>query len=285
MQRTTTGAATNEAGAATAEPTLRTFILFTACCAVSACGSLPDGTRWGASTTLTPGWQHVGESARAAARSTWVWGPLAGAAVLQVDSWDDEVSEWARDETPVFGSTSSAQDWSDGLRNAAVAGYAVSVLATPSGPVDGDWLAAKTRGAAVGVGAFAVTAGITEGLKAATSRERPNGVDEESLPSGHAANAAVFNTLTVQNLQSIDMGSRMRTSLEIGAGAVTAGTAWARVESGDHYPSDVLVGMALGNFMGAFFSQAFLGLEPGARLAFGAEPVRGGAVVHWEMRF
>ena len=182
---------------------------------------------------------------------------------MQVDSWDEDVSEWARDETPIFGSEGSAQDWSDGLRNAAVAGYAVSVLATPS----------KARNAAVGVGAFAVTAGITEGLKVATSRERPNGIDDKSLPSGHAANAAVFNTLTVHNLQAIDMGSRLRTSLEIGAGAVTVGTAWARVESGDHYPSDVLVGMALGNFMGAFFAQTFLGLEPDARLAFGAEPV------------
>jgi membrane-associated phospholipid phosphatase len=194
---------------------------------------------------------------------------------MQVDSWDEDVSEWARDETPIFGSEGSAQDWSDGLRNAAVAGYAVSVLATPS----------KARNAAVGVGAFAVTAGVTEGLKVATSRERPNGIDDKSLPSGHAANAAVFNTLTVHNLQAIDMGSRLRTSLEIGAGAVTVGTAWARVESGDHYPSDVLVGMALGNFMGAFFAQTFLGLEPDAQMAFGAEPVRGGAMLHWEMRF
>jgi membrane-associated phospholipid phosphatase len=194
---------------------------------------------------------------------------------MQVDSWDEDVSEWARDETPIFGSEGSAQDWSDGLRNAAVAGYAVSVLATPS----------KARNAAVGVGAFAVTAGVTEGLKVATSRERPNGIDDKSLPSGHAANAAVFNTLTVHNLQAIDMGSRLRTSLEIGAGAVTVGTAWARVESGDHYPSDVLVGMALGNFMGAFFAQTFLGLEPDAQMAFGAEPVRGGAMLHWEIRF
>jgi membrane-associated phospholipid phosphatase len=212
---------------------------------------------------------------RDAAQSPWVWGPLAGAAVLQLDSWDEDVSEWARDETPVFGSASSAQDWSDGLRNASAAGYAVSVIATPS----------KARNAAVGVGAFAVTAGITEALKVATSRERPNGIDDKSLPSGHAANAAVFNTLTVHNLRGIDMNSRLRTTLEVGAGAVTVGTAWARVESGDHYPSDVLVGMALGNFVGALFAQVFLGREPDANLAFGAEPVRGGARLHWEMRF
>jgi membrane-associated phospholipid phosphatase len=233
-------------------------ILLAVCCAVSGCSSLS--------------WDHVGESAREAATSPWVWGPLAGAAVMQVDSWDEDVSEWARDETPVFGSTNSAQDWSDGLRNASAVGYAASVIATPSR-------------ALVGVGAFAVTGGLTEGLKVTTSRERPNGNDDKSLPSGHAANAAVFNTLTLHELQRIDLGPRTRTSLEFAAGAVTAGTAWARVESGDHYPSDVLVGIAVGHFVGEFFARVFPDREPDANLAFGAEPVRDGARLHWEWRF
>lgn len=233
----------------------------------------------------TLSWDRVGESAREAASSPWVWGPLAGAAVLQLDSWDDEVSEWARDETPVFGSGTSAQDWSDGLRNASFAGYVVSMLATPGDSSDGNWAASKARDAAVGIGAFAVTGGITEVLKITTSRERPNGNDDKSLPSGHAANASLFNTLTASNLQRIDMSPGLRTSLGIVAGAATAGTAWARVESGDHYPSDVLVGMAVGRFVGAVFAQVFLSREPDANLAFGAEPLRGGAMLRLEARF
>jgi membrane-associated phospholipid phosphatase len=227
----------------------------------------------------------VKASAVDAVKSPWVWAPLAGAAVLQVDSWDEDVADWASDETPVFGSPETAGDWSDGLRTASVVGYAASVLATPSGALDGDWLLAKAQGAAVGAGAFAATAGVTTGLKSLTSRERPDGSDDESFPSGHASTAAVFGALTVRNLQSIDTSPAMRTTLEIGAGAITAGTAWARVEAGRHYPSDVLVGIALGNFMGAFFTEAFLGLEPGARFAFSAEPTRGGALVRWDMRF
>jgi membrane-associated phospholipid phosphatase len=89
----------------------------------------------------------------------------------------------------------------------------------------------------------------------------------------------------VRNLRSIEMSPTLRTTFEIGAGAITAGTAWARVEAGRHYPSDVLLGIALGNFMGAFFTEAFLGLEPGARLSFSAEPARDGAVLRWQMRF
>lgn len=246
---------------------------------------MPDGSRWGDAATLTPGWQRVKASAVDAVRSPWVWGPIASAAVLQVDSWDEDVADWASDETPIFGSPENAADWSDGLRIASAVGYGASVLATPSGDFDGDWLRAKAQGAAVGAGAFAVTAGVTSGLKSLTSRERPDGSDDNSLPSGHASTAAVFGTLTVRNLQSIDISPAMRTTLEIGAGAMTAGTAWARVEAGRHYPSDVLVGIALGNFMGAFFTEAFLGLEPGARFSFSAAPVRGGAVLGWEMRF
>jgi membrane-associated phospholipid phosphatase len=241
--------------------------------------------RWGDSATLTPGWQRVKVSAVDAAKSPWVWGPLAGAAVLQVDSWDEDLADWASDTTPLFGSVPHAEDWSDGLRDASLLGYAAGVLATPSGELDGGWLAAKTKGALVGVGAFVTTSTVTSGLKSLTSRERPNGADDRSFPSGHASTAAVFGTLTVRNLQSIDTSQALRTTLEIGAGTITAGTAWARVEAGAHYPSDVLVGVALGNFMAAFFTEAFLGLEPGTKLAFGAEPTRGGAVLSWQMRF
>ena len=264
---------------------MQTRLLLVACCLASGCASLPDGSRWGASATIAPGWQRVGTAAKDAVRSPWVWAPLAGAVVLQVDSWDEDVSDWAREASPVFGSTENAEDWSDGLRNAAIAGYAVSVLATPSGAFDGDWLTAKAAGATVGVGAFAATGGVTSGLKSLTSRGRPDGTDDDSLPSGHASIAAVFDTMAMRNLQSIEMSPTLRTTFEIGAGAITAGTAWARVEAGRHYPSDVLVGIALGNFMGAFFSEAFLGLERSERFSLSADPAPGGAVLRWEMRF
>ena len=255
------------------------------CLLCSACASLPDGSRWGDSATLAPGWERIKVSAVDAAKSPWVWAPLAGAAVLQIDSWDEDVADWASDATPVFGSVESAEDWGDGLRDASVVGYAASVLATPSGEAGGEWWVAKAKGAAVGVGAFAATAGVTGGLKSLTTRERPNGSGDDSFPSGHASTAAVFDTMTVRNLQGIEMSAPLRTTLEIGAGAITAGTAWARVEAGAHYPSDVLVGVALGNFFAAFFTEAFLGLEPDARLAFSADPAHGGGVLRWDVRF
>jgi membrane-associated phospholipid phosphatase len=259
--------------------------MLASCLLLAGCTTLPDGSRWGANATITPGWQRVGEAALDAARNPWVWGPLAGAAILQIDSWDEDVSDWAHDSTPVFGSESNAADWSTGLQVASVAVYVSSVLATPSGEVDGDWFAAKAKGTAVGLGAFAVTSGVTSGLKSVVSRERPDGSDDDSFPSGHASTAAVFDTLTVRNLKTIDMSPALRTTLVVGTGAITAGSAWARVEANKHYPSDVLVGVAIGNYMAAFFTDAFMGLAPDSRLGFSAEPAPGGAMLRVDVRF
>jgi hypothetical protein len=40
--------------------------------------------------------------------------------------------------------------------------------------------------------------------------------------------------------------------------SLAAGAAWARVEAREHYPTDVLMGMALGNFTAVLIHDAFL---------------------------
>ncbi|NJD31957.1 MAG: phosphatase PAP2 family protein [Gammaproteobacteria bacterium] len=203
---------------------------------------------------------------------------------MQIDDWDQRVSDWAYDSNPVFGSRKSAQNWSDGLEAAAGAGYVVSVFATPSGSSGADWWSAKARGGMVGLGAIATTSLTTEGLKAAVNRQRPDGNDR-SFPSGHTSFAGVADTLTARNLQSIPMASGTRTALTVGLDTLTIATGWARVEAGAHYPSDVMVGMSIGNFFGLMFTDAFLrdGLSDRVALAF--QPVQGGGEVVWQMRF
>ena len=64
------------------------------------CTTLPDGSRWGARATFDAGWSRVGEAALHAVENPWVWAPLAGAAVLQIDDWDQDASDWAYDSIP-----------------------------------------------------------------------------------------------------------------------------------------------------------------------------------------
>jgi hypothetical protein len=55
------------------------------------------------------------------------------------------------------------------------------------------------------------------------------------------------------------------------------GASWARLEGNYHYPSDVLLGAALGNFIGRFLNDAFIGPNDPRYLGQGATRPRGRA--------
>ncbi len=224
------------------------------------CGTLPNGRGWGQDATIKPGWVAVRESAVRAARSPYTWAPLAGALLLQIDDWDENISTWAADKTPVFGSRKSAQDASDVFRGLAIVAWATTALATPSGDSSDAWLAAKSKGFAVVAAANLLNGGATTALKHWSDRTRPDGSDRNSFPSGHSSFTTLSATLAARNLQTIDMGARYRQAMKIGFGVFAGGAAWARVEANVHYPSDVLVGAAIGHFIGAFINDAFMGL-------------------------
>jgi len=248
------------------------------------CGTLPDGRRWGQDATVTPGFERIKESAANAARDPWVWAPLVGAAVFQVDDWDRRTADWAQQRTPVFGSQRSAEDWSDHLRTASVLAHYGTLAATPSGDTPAQWFADKAKGTLVHVAAVSGTVLVTRTLKTTIDRERPNGLGTESFPSGHTSTSAVHTRLASRNLESIEMSAMTRTSLDVGLYALTVGTSWARIEAGWHYPSDTLVGMALGNFIASFVNDAFLGLERNAaRVAIA--PIERGAMLHFNVGF
>jgi membrane-associated phospholipid phosphatase len=115
-------------------------------------------------------------------------------------------------------------------------------------------------------------------LKSATDRTRSNGSDRESFPSGHSSGAALFTTLTSKNLEAYGWSDSALIASRLGLGTLTAATAWARVEANQHYPSDVLAGIAIGHFFGAFFTDAFLGMDNPRNTLVLFEPSRKGAV-------
>ncbi|NQZ56936.1 MAG: phosphatase PAP2 family protein, partial [Lentisphaeraceae bacterium] len=64
------------------------------------------------------------------------------------------------------------------------------------------------------------------------------------------------------------MNDKLRMTLQ-GANLVLAsGTAWARVESGKHYPSDVLAGAALGRVISIFVHDVLMDLPETEKLSF-----------------
>ncbi len=247
------------------------------------CSTLPSGRGWGAEATIRPGWEQVRHAVVDAAKDPFVWLPAAGALAFQINSFDRKTSDWARENTPVYGSTENAERWSDNLRTACGFAMAGTLVATPSGTDASEWFENKLRGGAVELAAIGATSLTTTILKSSTGRTRPNGSNDESFLSGHTSSAAVSCRLAKINLDSIEIGSGARLAMDIGLDVTVIGTAWARVEAGAHFPSDVLAGMALGNFFGRFVTDAFLG--EGAHQSVALTPMEGGAQLSWTIRF
>src|SRR5579872_7198263 len=160
--------------------------------ASSGCATLSNGDRWGEAVTVSPGWDRVTESAARAMADPWVWGPLAGAAVTQIDHWDRKISNWARRDTPLFGSETRATEWSNNLRSASVAADALTVLLAPSGEFGTGWVVDKVKGYAVDLVAATVAVESTTGIKHLAPRTRPNDSGNDSFPSGHAATSSSY---------------------------------------------------------------------------------------------
>lgn len=246
---------------------------------LAGCGTLPGGGLWGGGATLRPGWERIGTAARQAALAPQTWAPLAGAAVFRLTDWDNQVSRWAVNHNPVFGSEDDADSASDTLAYAGGGILALTILAAPDGTEPGPWLAAKAKGTVGDLAAIFAAQGVSEGLKSATHRPRPDRTDNKSFPSGHATAASSFATLASRNLEAYSLTSGERTLSDIGLGSLAAATCWSRVEAGKHYPSDVLVGASLGYFISAFANDAFLGNNSGSPLRATLDTSRHGAVI------
>jgi membrane-associated phospholipid phosphatase len=257
----------------------RLLLIVTSFLILAGCGTLPGGGRWGEGVTLRPGWARIGTAARDAALAPQTWAPLAGAAVFRLTDWDQQVSHWAVNHNPVFGSTDNADSASDTLAYAGGGILGLTILAAPDGSEPGPWLVDKGKGAVGDVAAVFLAQGVSEGLKRATHRPRPDRTDNQSFPSGHATAAVSFATLASRNLEAYPLSPGERTAANIGLGSLAAATCWARVEAGKHYPSDVLVGAALGYYVSAVVNDAFLASDAGTPVRATFDTSRRGAMI------
>jgi PAP2 superfamily len=250
---------------------------------LGACATGADGPFWGADATIAPGWDRLGRAAVGAAADPFTWAPVVGAAAVQIGDLDNEIADWANEETPVFGSRETASDASDWLRGAGVAVYVGTGLGAPA--PRGDWLSAKAKGFAVGAAAMAATIGVTDLAKVISDRERPMGRDNDSFPSGHASLTSVSSRLASETLRYYDLPRGARIAADAGLVGLALATAWARVEAGDHHPADVLAGAALGNFLAVFATEAFLRDTLGGSAALHATANRDGMKIGMSIVF
>ena len=247
--------------------------------ALAGCGTLPNGRGWGQDATLVPGQERLKRAAIQAIRDPMIWGPAAGAAVFGLTDLDERVSTWASENTPIFGSPSRADNASDTLLAATNASYLVTALATPSGNEPRVWVLSKLKGLGVEYAAVKATGLSTDVLKHWTDRERPDGSDHSSFPSRHSSTGFARATLAGRNVGALPLGDHTKTVMKVGVMTLAAGTAWARVEAQKHFPSDILAGAALGNFIASFAHDAFLGSADDRKIGLSVAPSRRGLIV------
>jgi len=251
----------------------------------SGCTSQQGRPSWGENALWPVDGHRIVEAARGALLDPQTWVPAAGALVFRIDDWDHKASDWASEHTPIFGSQDGARKASDDLLLGLSAEVPVTALATPSGDDPKEWATAKAKGLAVEGGAAGVNGLTTELLKGAVGRERPNGENNKSFPSGHGSGSFAAVALSNRNLDSIDMSPDVRRVCQIGNVGLASAVAWARVEGKVHYPSDVLAGAALGHFFAAFIYDAFMNLPKDSPVEVAITPLDGGGAVSVAFRF
>ncbi len=200
------------------------------------------------------GMKQIRSAGMTAAQDPMTWVPMATALLIGATDTDHKISNWATEHHPVYGSQSAAQDASDRLRTALAGSALVTSLAAP-GNRDA-LLPGRTGSLATAAMAAATTSQFTGALKDSTGRTRPNDVDQRSFPSSHSAAASTYATISAQRANALPLSLGQRRTLQTGFHVIAAATAWARVEAQAHYPIDVLIGFALGNFTAVLFNEA-----------------------------
>jgi membrane-associated phospholipid phosphatase len=153
---------------------------------------------------------------------------IGGEAALVLAPFDEDISSAMRGTNASLGTLGDA------------AGGTIAMASIVGGTVTASLLSHSPR---LKSSAFALAQAATveiafvESLKYITQRERPDGSDNLSFPSGHSAAA-----FTVAAVFSHYYGWKWGVPLYAAAGLVAV----SRVEKGKHWPSDVAAGATIG---------------------------------------
>ena len=118
---------------------------------------MPSGRAWGEKAIYPFEWERIPQAAKNAALDPVTWVPLLGAGVVAAGGWDNNISDWATEHTPVFGSIEKAKDYSDVARDVLLVEGLATGLLTPSGDEPGQWFLAKGKGMLVEAAALGAT--------------------------------------------------------------------------------------------------------------------------------
>ncbi len=209
--------------------------------------------------TFLPGPERTQAALLKAAADPWTWRPLVAGVLLDASQFDEELSERARTDQPVFGSERAAHAAGRDLLTAL---RVVSLAATISSEGADEvlsWSGEKNEDLGGHILATGSTLLAIEGLGGLLPRSSPNDESNRSFPSSTAGEAFSHATWTRRGLEGSELPPGYTGAASVGANVLAFGSSWARIEAGEQHLMDVLAGMAVANFATVFVNEAFLG--------------------------
>ena len=244
-----------------------------------------NGRSWGEDVNLLPGWEKIQKAAVNAVTAPETWVPLSSAFIIHVTNNDYKIANWATHKNPIFGSQNNADRFTDYFLYVSRMAYYSTLILTPGGDNFDHWMFSKIKGAAIGLASTQINEKSVSFIKREGVRVRPDRTDYLSFPSGHVSKVAVHNMLTLRNLENSNFCDCTRTGLHVGISTLTLATAWSRIEANRHYPTDVLLGAAIGNFIGTFIHDAFIGIEHNHDIDFNVSSMENSLTMNLMIRF
>jgi membrane-associated phospholipid phosphatase len=145
-----------------------------------------------------------------------------------ISTWDQDISDHFRDEWPALGDAGQVAGGT-GVMAATTIGLVVASKYTDSSRFK--------KMAFAFAQSIVVENTIVQATKFAVGRERPDGSNHQSFPSGHSA-----DTFTLATVVTHYYGWKWGTPFYAFAGLVAA----SRIEKGKHWPSDTVAGATIG---------------------------------------
>ncbi|MDA9189524.1 phosphatase PAP2 family protein [bacterium] len=192
---------------------------------------------------------NIGQSAKNAAFSKWVYIPSILALGMAFTSVDKEISSYASEKRPIFKTKERASSYGD------FAAFYVSPILALSTSIYVNYMQSRPfiynfRSLPGTFSSYALNSVI----KDKSGRIRPDDSNSESFPSSHTAIASSLGEHS-QNEMSLFLPSKFQIYSILFIEGLIVSTAWSRLESKRHHFSDVLAGYAIGKFFSIFFRE------------------------------
>lgn len=244
---------------------MKSILLLIACTLLSSCSLLTRKGDWGKDAFWPLKGSRIKDAFIKNITSPHVWIPASGAAITYFGNYDKKITRWAHDENLFFDNHEDASDWSDNLLTILENEMYLSMFLTASSsedPTIKEYVVNKGKGYLVIRIATRSTDIVRDKAANFFKREKPNHVNKRSFPSGHSSKAASRSMITNRNLDSIPMNEYLRTGIRSVNTSAAGLMLIARVEGNAHYPSDALMGYALGSFFSGFLYDALMNMDP-----------------------